>query len=119
MDLSALGMKIKSERKRQGMTLEALSERVEISRNFLWEIEAGRKAPALATLYNLSIALNISIDYLMGTSSEKKCLIYHQQVSERELEISKIMSEINRYGTKELLLISSLIKDCSRYFDNK
>ena len=71
MDLSTFGNNIKSERNRQNMTLDKLSESIGISRNFLWEIEAGRKAPALKTLYNISVVLSVSIDYLLGISGSR------------------------------------------------
>lgn len=115
MNLSSLGMKIKSERKEQGLTLETLSEKVGISRNFLWEIEAGRKAPALPTLYNLGVTLNISVDYLLDLSPEKKNIAGRSCATERELEILKIIGRLNEYGPKELLLASSIISDLSAY----
>lgn len=119
MDLSFLGMKIKAERKEQGLTLEALAEKVGISRNFLWEIEAGRKAPALPTLYNLGATLNISVDYLLGLSAEKRSAAIEPYTTERDLELSRIIKELNGYGMKELLLISNLISDFSKYFGQK
>lgn len=47
MDLKLMGEKIKKVRNDKKITLEVLSERIGISRNFLWEIEAGRKAPVI------------------------------------------------------------------------
>lgn len=119
MDLSSLGMRIKSARKEQGLTLEVLSEKVGISRNFLWEIEAGRKAPALPTLYSLGVTLNISVDYLLGLSPEKKGIAGQSRVTERELEISRIISRINDYELKELLLVSGIISNLSEYLGHK
>lgn len=116
MDLSTLGMKIKSERKRQGLTLEALSEKLGISRNFLWEIEAGRKAPALPTLYNLGVALNVSIDYLLGLSEEQKRIDGQHYTTERDLELSRISKELSGYRIEELMLVSDILSDLSKYF---
>lgn len=117
MDMSALGTKIKQERKQQGLTLEILSEKLGISRNFLWEIEAGRKSPALPTLYNLAITLNISVDYLLGLSEKNRHLNDPAHTTERDLELSRIIKEISGYGIKELLLVSNIIRDCSKYFE--
>lgn len=118
MDLSLMGNKIKAERKRLNLTLEALSEQLGISRNYLWEIEAGRKAPALNTLFNLGVTLNVSIDYLLGVPIEKKS-ISNSPTTERDVEIARIMKMLNEYGVKELLLISNVINDFSRYFEQK
>ena len=119
MDLWLMGNKIKEERNRLNLTLETFSEQIGISRNYLWEIEAGRKAPALNTLYNLSIALNVSIDYLLGTSTEKRRLVNNFPITERDLEIARIMKSLNKYETRELLLISNIISDFSRYLEQK
>ena len=119
MDLSLLGSKIKAERKQQGLTLETLSERLGISRNFLWEIEAGRKAPALHTLYNLGLTLNVSIDYLMGISPERRKLNGEGQSTQRDLELSRIMKALNGYALDELSLVSDMIRDFSKYLEKK
>lgn len=119
MDLSLLGSKVKAERRHQGLTLEVLSEKLDISRNFLWEIEAGRKAPALSTLYNIGITLNVSIDYLLGISIEKKSINGDSPATERDLELARIMKALNEYELRELSLISDVIYDFLRYFEQK
>lgn len=118
MDLLLMGSKLKAERKRSNLTLETLSERIGISRNYLWEIEAGRKAPALNTLFNLGVALNVSIDYLLGVSVEKKSL-RDSPATERDRELARIMKALNEYGVNELLLVSNVIDDLSVYLEQK
>lgn len=117
MDLLLLGGRIKAERKRHNLTLETLSEKVDISRNYLWEIEAGRKAPALLTLFNLGAALNVSIDYLLGASAEKKSFNGNPPATERDAELARIMKALNEYELRELLLISNVIHDFLRYLE--
>lgn len=56
MDLKAMGVRIKAERKRQKLTIEQLAEKIGISRNFMWEIQEGKKAPAIHTLVNIGRA---------------------------------------------------------------
>lgn len=119
MQLSDLGSRIKLVRKQKGMTLEVLSEKIGISRNFLWEIEAGRKAPALSTLYNLGVVLDISIDYLLGFTPEKKNIQNHAHPTKREAEITKILNMLNEYEVSELSLISDVIADFSKYLEQK
>jgi len=119
MNLSVLGSKIKTERKRQNITLEKLAERIGISRNFLWEIEAGRKAPAINTLYNIGVTLNASIDYLMGLSDENKRINNEDALTERDIQISKVLAQLNKYNITELLLISNVLNEFTKYVDNK
>ena len=115
MDLLMLGSKIKTERRHRKITLEKLSEQIGISRNFLWEIEAGRKAPALNTLYNIAVALNISIDYLMGVSDENKHIDNKSLLTERDVQVSMLLKQLSEYNSKELMLISNLLSEFTRY----
>jgi len=105
MDLISMGERIKTIRTEKKLTLEKLSEKIGISRNFLWEIEAGRKSPAIQTLYNISKELNVSIDYLFGLSYDIK---YLNQKNEKDT-ISEINASINELSTEELFILSKLL----------
>lgn len=117
MELSFLGMRIKEERKRQKLTLEVLSEQVGISRNFLWEIEAGRKAPALTTLYNLGVALNTSIDYLMGLTTEKMRGSQTNMEEVKQQEIAQILELLNRVEINKLVLIHNVVQCFTQHYE--
>ena len=67
MDISnsAIGSRIREVRKIKGLTLEQLAERAEISANFLWEIEQGRKGMKVQNLAKLAAALDVSADFLL------------------------------------------------------
>lgn len=105
MDMSIMGEKIKAARMAKKYTLEKLSERIGISRNFLWEIEAGRKAPAIQTLYNISKELNLSIDYMFGLSENKK-LLDNADIN-TDTSISRLLTDLSE---KEIMLFSELLK---------
>lgn len=72
MDISnsAIGSRIREIRKIKGLTLEQLAECSEISANFLWEIEQGRKSMKVQNLAKLAAALNVFADYLLFGSRE-------------------------------------------------
>lgn len=108
MNLSLMGEKIKSARIEKRFTLEKLSEKIGISRNFLWEIEAGRKAPAIQTLYSIGKELNISIDYILGLSNSIKWFD-----DENEKNINFL---IKRLDKRELAMLCKLLET---YFENK
>lgn len=115
MDLTLLGSRVKAERKLKGLTLENLAEMINISRNYLWEIEAGRKAPALGTLYSIGTTLDISIDYLLGASNVRRTI----SNAEPEGKSAVIIRMLNEYGDKELSLISRVIEDIDDYLKDK
>ena len=72
MDMSnaAIGNRIRKFRMANGFTLEQLAEYAEISTNFLWEIETGRKSMKAQNLGKLAAALNVPTDYLIFDSLE-------------------------------------------------
>ena len=105
MELSLMGERIKSVRTKQKLTLEKLSEKVGISRNFLWEIEDGRKAPALQTLCGICRELNVSADYLLGFSA-----VYSRAVGAEDLVSDKISKIINNFDEREIIMLHELLK---------
>ncbi len=114
-----MGERIKAERNRQGLTLEKLSEKIGISRNYLWELEAGRKIPAVNTLFNIGTALNVSIDYLLGVTPGKENPNSDSIDTERDLKMGRIMKALDNLDTKDLTLIYNIIKSFSKYLEQK
>lgn len=69
---SDIGGRIREIREIKGYTREQLAEYAEISANFLWEIESGRKSVKVQNLAKLALALNVSTDYLIFGSRQNK-----------------------------------------------
>lgn len=111
MDMAVMGERIKAARIQKKLTLEKLSEKIGISRNFLWEIEAGRKAPAIQTLYSIGKELGISIDYLFCLSPKAQIL------DNEEIEMSdKINHIIKNLDLHERHMLYALL---DTYCENK
>ncbi|MBP3634143.1 MAG: helix-turn-helix transcriptional regulator [Oscillospiraceae bacterium] len=70
IDVKQMGKNIRTERKRQLLTIEALSEKADISENFLGKIERGEGIPSLQTIDSIACALNVSIDSLIRGQQE-------------------------------------------------
>lgn len=66
IDLKAMGLNIRKERKRQLLTIEQLAEKAGITDNFLGKIERGEGMPSLVTIDSIASALHVSIDSLKG-----------------------------------------------------
>ena len=103
MDFDLLGERIKYARTGKGLTLEKLSEKIDISRNFLWEIEDGRKAPALPTFYKICDSLDVSADFLLGFSP-------NDNTNTENNPASSILNSIKNFNEKELTILSELLK---------
>jgi len=70
--LSDLGVRLKSEREKQGLTQQALAGKANTKQDYLAQLERGSRNPSLRTFMNILSALDISADYLIyGTSKER------------------------------------------------
>ncbi|HVJ50798.1 helix-turn-helix domain-containing protein [Desulfitobacterium sp.] len=67
----ALGATIRNFRKQRGMTLQVLSDQLEVSCSFLSAVERGVKKPSVAMVKRLSDVLNISPTYLFSPENEE------------------------------------------------
>ncbi len=65
MNLVEIGGRIKAYRKSIGVSQERLSEMIDVSPHYIYEIERGIKSMSLETLVNLSKALQLSTDYIL------------------------------------------------------
>lgn len=65
-----IGKKIRSLRKKMGLTQEKLSEISNIHPTYLGQIERGEKEPSLKTLIRIADALNTSTSYLLSRESK-------------------------------------------------
>lgn len=60
-----IGKRIKEERKKHKLTLQALADRIGTTKSYMWELENTETTnPTLRILVGLSKELNVSIDYL-------------------------------------------------------
>jgi transcriptional regulator with XRE-family HTH domain/mannose-6-phosphate isomerase-like protein (cupin superfamily) len=65
-----VGTRLREERERQRIGLRELSRRVGVSASMISQIELGRVAPSVATLYAIVNELNISLDELFFEAGE-------------------------------------------------
>lgn len=60
-----IGVRIREKREALGLTREKLAEYIEISPQFLAQIELGRRGMSSATLYKVCTTLSTSADYII------------------------------------------------------
>lgn len=63
-----LGMRIKQARISKDLTQLILAEKINVSPNFLGDVERGLKKPSLDTLVHIANLLNVSVDSLITDS---------------------------------------------------
>ncbi|MBR6700842.1 MAG: helix-turn-helix transcriptional regulator [Firmicutes bacterium] len=65
----SIGSRIRSERKKQNLTLKKLAEKADISVSYLGDIEKERSKPSIDRLKDIALALDKSISYFVDDSS--------------------------------------------------
>ena len=60
-----IGVRVRRRREVLGCTREQIAERANISVQFLFDIEKGKKSMTAMTIVNLAEALSVSIDFLL------------------------------------------------------
>ena len=94
-----IGLAIKTERKKAGLTREQLAERIHISTRYLISIENDGQAPSFDILYTLIRTFNISIDQY----------IHKDNLPTQSTLRRNIYSLLERVNENDLVIIESTI----------
>jgi transcriptional regulator with XRE-family HTH domain/quercetin dioxygenase-like cupin family protein len=66
---STLGQRLRQARVALGMSIREMGRRVQVSPSFISQVELGRAAPSIGTLYAIASELNLSLDSLMNADT--------------------------------------------------
>lgn len=69
MNYDLMGRNIAIARNKNHLTQEQLAEKIDVSTVFISQIETAVRKPSLETIYKISIALNTTVDRLLGNST--------------------------------------------------
>ncbi len=107
MDYQNMGKNISKMRIKNHLTQEQLAEKIDVSTVFISQIETAVRKPSLETIYKISIALNTTIDALIGNAS----------LQTNYDEIARLLEGKN---SDELIFITGIIREiCSSICDSK
>lgn len=102
-----LGGKIKELRKKKGLTLEQLAEKIGSGKSYVWEVEnKGVKRPSAEKLSLIAKALDVTTDYLIDneqvdiTDSQEKEVFYRKLGQLKKNDRDKIMDMIDAWSKK-------------------
>lgn len=70
MTRDLFGKRLRQQRKNQKITLEQLASKIDVSPNFLGDLERGKRSPSFDCLLRIINALNVSADVLLIDSVE-------------------------------------------------
>ena len=104
--MNKIGGLIRDERKKHNFTLAELSERANISSNFLGNIERGVDTPSVETLINIANALFVGVDELVQDSLAVELMVR----TPADFESMEITREIASMPKKQKQYVLSCIK---------
>ena len=102
-----MGDRIKEARKNQKLTQEQLAERLDISVEFVGQIERGLKLPSLQVFIRLVEELNVSADYLLRDSVSTGQLFGDNAIGRK----------IEKLKPKQRIALEALIDTYIQYLD--
>ncbi|MCD8395962.1 MAG: helix-turn-helix domain-containing protein [Lachnospiraceae bacterium] len=103
MDLTAIGNRVRVARKGKMLTQEKLAELADVTPHYIYEIEHGLKAMSLDTLEKVSLALDLSLDYLFGGDDMSA------KGESTPASDSHLNAEINRLSRTEKLALINIL----------
>lgn len=83
MDKHTMGDRIKDTRKKRGLTQENLAEKLDISVEYVSQIERGMKMPSMQIFIKLIEILDVSADYLLRDTVSTRNLYGDKQIGSR------------------------------------
>ncbi len=107
LDKLTMGDRIKETRKKQGLTQEQLAEKVDITLEYISQIERGLKMPSMQVFIKLVEVLDVSSDYLLRDFVSTRNLYGDKQIG-RKLE---------RLTPKQRVALEALIDTYIEYLD--
>lgn len=102
-----MGDRIKEVRKKQGLTQEQLAERLDISVEFIGQIERGIKLPSMHVFIKLVETLNVSADYLLRDSVSTGQLFGDNAIGRK----------VEKLTPKQRIALEALIDTYIQYLD--
>jgi len=103
-----LGLRLKTEREKQGLTQQALAGKANTKQDYIAQLERGSRNPSLRTFMNILSALDISADYLLyGTSKE--------YTGAMEKLLNEFTSFLLRRSVKDVTAYYDIVRFMSKY----
>ena len=106
MDLPA---RIVSIRKQMGLSQEKFGEMLNMSQRSVAAWEAGERTPSFATLSDLADKLNVSVDYLLGRTDERKSSKKEKPAVQDGELVADIIARIQALPNEALFRVSDFL----------
>ena len=109
IDYKQTGQRIRNQRKRIGLTQDALSEKIHITPSFYSQIETGTRKAGINTFVSISQELSVSLDYILGNNVS---CISAENFDDMEYQIFYLLKSLS---TKEKKLLLDIITSFKKF----
>ncbi|MGG1916098.1 helix-turn-helix transcriptional regulator [Priestia megaterium] len=114
--LIELGKKLKDLRKQKGLSLTEVGKAVDLSHNFLSEVERGKKQPSLEKIRLLANLYEINEDELFGIIDQIP--LRAQELIENDKHLQDILSEAQRKFRKDPEKLETITKKIIKIYQD-
>jgi len=114
--IKTIGRRIREVRKKLGLNQAKLATEAEITPSAISQIEAGDRTPSTTTLRRLAAALQVSTDYLLGSTdkSELKDILQDQTMQKFFRGFQNLSESDRQFIQKQVALLKAQSK--SKHF---
>ena len=103
-----IGRRVRLRREDLGLSREQLAEKIDVSNQFIADIEYGNRGMSLETLYKMSKILQTSADYFLAGK------IYEEKDEETALFRQEINAALDKCSKAQLKDVSQMIRIIER-----
>ncbi len=104
LDIREMGRRVRLRRELLDLSRDQLAEKIDVSGQFIADIEYGHKGMSIQTLYKLSQAMNISADYFLAGK------IYGEDDEEAMRFREEIRSTLDKCNAQQLKGVSQIVR---------
>ena len=91
-----LGDKLKSARIQNNLSRKVIAQRIGVSVSMVGLYESNVRQPSLPILIKLAAIYKVSVDYLLGTETNKQNVLYLDGLTSKQIEALKMTAECFR-----------------------
>lgn len=106
-----LGTRIRTLRKRNGLTQEEMAEKCDLHWTYIGGLERGERNPTLTTMQRVAAGLNVGLNQLIDARSFPKAK------SEEESKEARLLRLIRKKGPENVDLATKVIREVARWRD--
>ena len=105
LDQKEMGRRVRSRREAKGLSREALAEKLDVSAQFIADIEYGNKGISIKKLYLLCQILDVAADYILAGGIEPE-----DEQGETSRACEEIMAILQKCNAQQLKGIGQIAK---------